>query len=195
MTVTVEALTGKDLQAAMDDLARLRIEVFRDYPYLYEGTLDYEANYLSVFASGRDGVIAAARDGDTIIGCATGSGLTAHHEEFARPFLKASYNIDKIFYCGESVLLPHYRGQGLGHAFFDMREAHAKKNGYTHCTFCAVVRPGNHPLKPQDYSPLDAFWQKRGYRKMPGLTASFSWKDIGEPHVTAHTMQFWMRDL
>ena len=38
----VRPLSGADLDAALPALARLRIEVFRAYPYLYEGSLAYE---------------------------------------------------------------------------------------------------------------------------------------------------------
>lgn len=39
--IDVRALTGLDLDAALDDMARLRIKVFRDWPYLYDGDVDY----------------------------------------------------------------------------------------------------------------------------------------------------------
>ncbi len=195
MALTTDTLTGSGLAAALDDLARLRIRVFRDFPYLYDGTLDYVAEYLAVFAQGKDGIIVAARDEDRIVGCATGSALTAHHAAFAQPFAERGYDLDQIFYCGESVLLPDYRGKGLGHAFFDHREAHARARGYRTSTFCGVVRPADHPLRPADYQPLDAFWQKRGYRRMEGMTASFDWKDIDQEQETPHLMQFWMREL
>jgi GNAT superfamily N-acetyltransferase len=194
-SITVSSLTGAALADALGDLARLRIRVFRDYPYLYDGTPDYEADYLSVFARGKDGLIAAARDGDSIIGCATGSALTAHHPEFAAPFIAQGYKVDDIFYCGESVLQPEYRGRGVGHAFFDHREAHARACGYKFTTFSSVVRPADHPLRPADYRPLDEFWRKRGYRKVDGVTASFDWKEIGQEEESAHAMQFWMREL
>ena len=42
MTVTTRVLTGDDLAAALPDVARLRIDVFRDWPYLYDGDADYE---------------------------------------------------------------------------------------------------------------------------------------------------------
>jgi GNAT superfamily N-acetyltransferase len=194
-SLTVASLTGADLAEALDDLARLRIRVFRDFPYLYDGTPDYEAEYLSVFANGKDGLIVAARDGGTVIGCATGSALTAHHAEFAEPFLAHGYKVDDIFYCGESVLLPEYRGRGLGHIFFDRREAHARARGYKFTTFSSVVRPADHSMRPANYRPLDEFWQKRGYRKLEGVTASFGWKEIGQKQESPHAMQFWMREL
>ena len=195
MAVTVEPLTGPDFEAALDDLARLRIHVFRDFPYLYDGTRDYEAKYLDRFARAKDGLIVAARDGDRIVGCATGSALSAHHAEFAAPFRAVGYELEDIFYCGESVLLVKYRGRGIGHAFFDRREAHARARGYKRVAFCAVVRPADHPLKPADYRPLDGFWQRRGYRRVEGLVTQFAWKDIDQDGETDKPMQFWMRDL
>lgn len=195
MTISLASLTGDELAAAVDDLARLRIRVFRDFPYLYDGTLDYETAYLGVFARAKDGIIVAARDHGRIVGCSTGSALTAHHDAFAEPFQAHGYRLDDIFYCGESVLLPEYRGKGLGHAFFDRREAHARDRGYRHSTFSSVVRPADHPLRPPEYKPLDGFWRKRGYEKVDGLVASFDWKDIDQPAPTPHAMQFWMRRL
>jgi GNAT superfamily N-acetyltransferase len=196
MTVRVVPLTGKDTGPALDTLARLRIAVFRDWPYLYDGTLAYEQMYLAKLAAAQGAVIVAVYDGDSIVGCATGAPMAEVEAGFAAPFKARGFDIGRIFYCGESVLLPAYRGRGLGHAFFDHREAQARAlGGFTHVAFCAVVRPDDHPLRPQDYVPLDAFWSKRGYAKADGLVARFAWKDIGEPVETEKPMQFWMRAL
>ncbi len=131
-----------------------------------------------------------------MIGAATAAPLLGHQDEFAEPFRMRGLGVSKIFYLGESVLLRPYRGRGLGHAFFDEREAHARDMGdYAMTTFCAVVRPDNHPLKPKDYVPLDAFWRKRGYEKVDGMIASFSWKDIDQPTETVKPMQFWAKAL
>lgn len=195
MTPDVAPLTGSALVAALDDLARLRIAVFRDFPYLYDGTREYEEKYLRLFAEGKDGIIVAARDGGEIVGCATGSALVTHHGPLQEPFRKAGYDLDTVFYCGESVLLPAYRGRGLGHAFFDHREAHARARGYRISAFCGVVRPEDHPQRPAGYQPLDPFWQRRGYRKAQGMFATFSWKDIGDTRESAKPMQFWLKEL
>ncbi len=191
----ISALTGPDLEAALPQLAALRIEVFRDYPYLYDGSPDYEQSYLQALIQSRDSIIVAAEDGGKIAGCATGSALEGHHEEFAAPFHEHGFNHNEIFYCAESVLLPSHRGRGLGHTFFDRRETHARARGHKYSAFCCVIRPDDHPLKPATYSPLETFWKKRGYRKAEGITAMFSWKDIDQPHETQHPMQFWMREL
>ncbi len=191
----ISTLTGHDLEKALPQLAALRIEVFRDFPYLYDGSLDYEESYLKALIESKDSIIVAAEDGGKIVGCATGSALEGHHQEFAAPFREHGFNPGEVFYCGESVLLPAYRGRGLGHIFFQEREAHAKARGYKYSAFCGVVRPNNHPLKPATYSPLDTFWKKRGYRKAEGMIAMFDWKDIDQAQETGHPMQFWIREL
>ncbi len=89
----------------LPDLARLRIIVFRDWPYLYDGTIEYEEKYLAKLAAAKDAVCVIARDGDEIVGASTAAPMIEHADEFAEPFEKAGYDIAKIFYCGESVLL------------------------------------------------------------------------------------------
>jgi GNAT superfamily N-acetyltransferase len=196
MTLRVEQLTGAAVRAAIPELARLRVDVFRDWPYLYDGTINYETAYLRRFAASKESILVSAHDGETMVGVATGAPLADHAEAFAKAFVGSGYDIDQIFYCGESVLLPAYRGRGLGHAFFDGREAHARALGrFTHITFCGVVRPDEHPLKPSDYRPLDAFWTKRGYGKVENLTTTFAWKEVGQANETPKLMQFWMKAL
>lgn len=196
MTLTVTSLTGDDLRPYLNDLARLRMTVFREWPYLYDGSLAYEKTYLEKFAAAEGAVCVIARDGDTVIGAATAAPMIEHANEFGAPFKAAGYDITKIFYCSESVLLTTYRGRGLGHAFFDEREAHgARLGGFTQSAFCRVIRPDDHPLKPKDYRPLDSFWKKRGYQPVDGIVATYPWTDIGEEEETDHRMQFWVKAL
>lgn len=196
MTITVEPLTGDDLRRALPDLARLRIAVFREWPYLYEGTLAYEQDYMAKFGAAQGAVIVAARDGATVVGAATATPMLGHSDAFAAPFRAHGHDVARIFYFGESVLLKAYRGRGIGHKFFDHREAHARSFGtYTHATFCSVVRPDDHPLKPADAQTHDAFWTKRGYAKADGVVAHFDWLELGESEKTTKPMQFWIRAL
>lgn len=195
-TITARALTGADLATALPELAQLRMTVFRDWPYLYDGSLAYEQDYLAKFAAARGAVCIAAYDGDRMVGASTGGPLFETDAEFIAPFTAAGYDTARVFYCGESVLLASHRGHGLGHVFFDGREVHARAlGGFTWSSFCRVVRPDDHPLKPKDYRPLDAFWQKRGYAPAPGIVASYEWKDIDQPAPAMHPMQFWLKPL
>jgi len=195
VTVAVRSLTGAALDAVLGDVAALRISVFRDWPYLYDGDLDYERGYLATYRDSAGAVVVGAFDGDRLIGAATGTPMEDHGEEFGAAFEGSGFALDQIFYCAESVLLPAYRGQGIGHAFFDAREGHARALGRRYSVFCRVLRPDSHPLYPAGYRPLDGFWRKRGYRPLDGVTADYVWKDVGEDAPTAKTMQFWLREL
>ncbi|MCA2009125.1 GNAT family N-acetyltransferase [Tritonibacter mobilis] len=195
MVLRIETLTGAALEAALDDVARLRIEVFRAWPYLYDGDLAYERDYLQSYRDSAGAVVVGAFDADRLVGAATGTPLADHADDFAAAFAESTLDMADIFYCAESVLLPAYRGQGAGHGFFDAREAHARELGFAKSAFCSVIRPKEHPLHPTGYTPLDPFWRKRGYQPLPGAVAEFAWKDIDQPKETTKTLQFWLRDL
>ena len=195
MSIEVLALTGDALEAALDDVARLRIAVFRAWPYLYDGHLDYERRYLKTYRKSENAILVGAFDNGRLIGASTGTPMEEHGDEFGAAFTATGIPLTDIFYCAESVLLPDYRGRGIGHAFFDTREAHARRLGRTHSAFCRVVRPEDHPLHPADYRPLDGFWRKRGYAPLEGAVAEYAWKDIGEAEESVKPMQFWIRAL
>lgn len=194
MSLEVRPLTGPALDAALDDVAGLRIEVFRAWPYLYDGDLAYERTYLQTYRDSPNAILVGAFDGPRLVGAATGTPME-EHPDFARPFAGTGMELTEIFYCAESVLLPAYRGQGAGHAFFDHREAHARALGRRWSAFCAVIRPEDHPGRPKGYRPLDGFWRKRGYRPLPSVVAEFSWRDIGDREETTKPLQFWIREL
>jgi GNAT superfamily N-acetyltransferase len=200
VTVTIEPLTGDAVKPALAAVARLRVAVFREWPYLYEGTEAYEQDYLDGLAAAAHAVIVVARDGDAIVGVATGAPLVSHTEEFIPLFEARGFDPRRVFYFAESVLLPAYRGRGIGHAFFEQREAVARQaigpaGAFTHAAFCGVVRPDDDPRRPAGYRPLDEFWSKRGYRRVDGLVGRYSWREIGQTEETAKPMQFWMRAL
>ena len=191
----VETLTGKAAETAIADLARLRIAVFRDFPYLYDGDLDYERKYLRKFAQLPESTLVVARDGAAIVGASTALPMAKAEEEVMAPFRAQGRDPAQHYYFGESVLLPAYRGQGVGVAFFARREERARALGFRYATFCAVDRPIDHPRRPRDYVPLDAFWTHRGYVKHPELVATFTWKEVDAAEETPKTMTFWVKTL
>lgn len=195
-TLQLRVFSGLDLVPWLGDLARLRIEVFRDYPYLYDGDIDYERRYLELFARTPESVAVLALDGDVVVGASTGLPLDAAEEAFQRPFREAGLEVSRWFYCAESVLLPAYRGHGIYPAFFDAREQHAGTLGRFACVcFCAVERPADHPLRPSGYRPLDGGWRGRGYVRRDDLRTTFAWKDVFESEESDKPMVFWVKPL
>ncbi len=192
--IRIERYSGKALEQYIPELARLRIEVFYDFPYLYDGDLDYEKEYLQTYINCPESVIVIAFDGDKVIGASTAIPMKYETDDVKRPFIKYGYNPEEIFYCGESVLNKNYRGLGIGVRFFEQREAHAEQlGGFKHICFCCVERPLDHPRRPADYVPLDKFWNKRGYVKHPELTTTYVWKDLDEDKETPKPMTFWLK--
>jgi len=191
----IECLRGAEIAGQLDALAEVRIAVFRAFPYLYEGSRDYEAKYLDLYVQCPRSLAVLVWDGARCIGASTVLPLADAGAEAQQPFIAGGHAIDQIDYFGESVLLPEYRGRGLGVQFFELREAHAREHGLKVCAFCSVQRPDDHPARPAGYVPNDAFWTKRGYRKAPEITTTFSWPDIGATESTAKPMTFWLRTL
>jgi GNAT superfamily N-acetyltransferase len=195
VSVRVEPVSGGEIERHLDELAALRIEVFREYPYLYDGTLDYERRYLRGYAASPRSVVVLALDGERAVGAATALPLRDHSEGLTPVLAAAGFDPDRIYYFGESVLRASYRGRGIGHAFFDHREAAARRHGFSIATFCAVTRPADHPRRPAGYVPHDAFWRKRGYEPRPDIVASFEWRDLDEAAESPKPMMFWVKEL
>jgi GNAT superfamily N-acetyltransferase len=189
-------MTGAALDRYIPDLARLRMSVFRDFPYLYLGTEDYERQYLESYVRSPMSIVVLALDGDRAIGASTGLPLEHEPSYVTDPFTARGLDITTYFYFGESVLEKSYRGRGIGVRFFEEREKHARSFGrFATACFCAVERPATHPLRPANYAPLNEFWTHRGYRKDPTLVAQFEWRDLDRAEPTAKPMAFWFKRL
>ena len=184
---------GAELEPYIDGLGRLRISVFREYPYLYDGSLEYERDYLTSYLKSPRSFVALVLDQGQVVGATTCMPMADEGPEFQAAFVNAGYDLENICYFGESILLPEYRGQGLGKEFFQRREAHARSIAATITTFCAVDRPSEHPRRPAGYTPLDGLWTKQGYTKHPELQATFVWKEIDEAAESSKTLTFWLK--
>lgn len=195
--MTLKCLNGPEAKPYILDIARIRMTVFRSFPYLYEGDFQYEAEYLKTYLGSSDSIVIIVRDGDRVVGAATGLPLD-HQEvpEFQKPFLEKKIDVTPIFYFGESVLLKPYRGRGWGVRFFQEREAHARRLGrFDTIAFCSVDRPQDHPLRPVNYIPLDRFWMRRGFTCNPDLRGSLFWKDIDGEEESPKPMVFWTKKV
>ncbi|MEQ7867486.1 GNAT family N-acetyltransferase [Xanthomonas sp. WHRI 8393] len=194
-SLIVETVRGTQVLPHLAAVAQLRIAVFRAWPYLYEGDADYERGYLAAYAASPDSVFVLARDGDAVIGASTGLPLLDDSEAFHAPFRAAGIDPASVFYFGESVLLPDYRGQGIGHAFFDQREAHAHALGcFALTAFCAVERAEDDPRKPADHRPNDVFWRKRGYAPQADMRVQLAWTELQHGEID-HSLRVWTRPL
>ena len=195
-SIEIAVCVGEALRPFIPALASLRVRVFRAWPYLYDGDQNYEEHYLQSYARSPNAAVILARDGDTVIGASTCLPMTDETPNVQEPFVQRGWDPADFFYFGESVLLPDYRGRGLGVTFFEKREEHAKSvSNCAYAGFCSVVRGDDHPARPPGFTKLDEFWTHRGFTRRPDLVCRMSWKDVGEPGETAKDLVFWLKSL
>jgi GNAT superfamily N-acetyltransferase len=191
MALRFETLTGDALHPWLPALSRLRIAVFRDWPYLYRGDREAEARYLRHYAASPGACVVLALEGDRAVGAATCAPMTGWPRD---AFAAAGRDPARYCYFGESVLLPPYRGQGAGVRFFELREAHARALGLPRATFCAVRRAADDPRHPAGHVPLDGFWRNRGYAPA-GISGTLAWREVAARGERPHWLDFWERVL
>lgn len=194
--IHIRSFTGSGLKTWLHPIAKLRMEVFKDYPWFEEPNLDQQTESLRKIASCKESISVLIFDNTTLVGASLGYPLNIEEPALLRPFRDRQLEIDSYFYFGESTLLKHYRGRGIGHHFFDAREAHvAHFKKYKHICFCTPNCPESDSSRPKDFvSPVD-FWRKRGYIHHPEMKCLLFWNTLEKAHPSEHQMSFWIRDL
>jgi len=96
--LTIARVRGAAVLPYLEGVAELRIAVFREFPYLYDGDPAYEREYLRVYAASEKSVIVLALDDGRIVGASTGLPLAESDADFRRPFERAGYPVEEVFY-------------------------------------------------------------------------------------------------
>jgi len=186
---------GQAIEHYFADLSRIRITVFKEWPYLYQGSIKYERDYLQHYFNHERSLCILCLHDHQVVGISTLMPLAGEHDDLKKPLQDAGYDISKIFYYSESCLLKPFRGQGAYAEFFRRRQAHVNSFGadYERICFCSVVRPDEHPLKPADYRPLYDTWRNYGFEKVDDVQMSFLWQDLDQDVETRKFLDVWMK--
>ncbi|HYQ93023.1 MAG TPA: GNAT family N-acetyltransferase, partial [Candidatus Competibacteraceae bacterium] len=83
----IERLSGKSIERYLPELARLRITVFREFPYLYNGSQEYEEKYLATYVDVPDSVMVLVWSDATVVGASSGLPMAVETPETIQPFL------------------------------------------------------------------------------------------------------------
>lgn len=195
-TIRFLHLQGKEIIPYLPDLMQLRLKIFKEYPYLYEGHSQDEENYIKKFINQERAIFLLALSDKKVVGVATALPLEFESEAIKKPFLEHRFDISKMFYLGEQILLPEYRGQGFGGRFFIECERLIKNfEQYAIITFCAIKRSENDPRRPAEYRALDNYFKRQGYEKHPELIAELNWTEIGDKEKSPHLLVFWLKKI
>ena len=193
--INEQLLTGTAIADTLDDLATLRLEIFPEYPYLYQGRREDEFTYLGTYVEAPDACVILPYDGSAIIGAATGMPLIHEDAQMIDAFSGSTFPLNEAYYVGELLLLPAYRNCGLCQKLLDLLESHIRSLGRYHTLTCATVeRPDDHPLRPRDFIPITRFLARTGFIRLPGVTTHFMWQEI-DGVKRDHPMQFWSKEL
>lgn len=115
---------------------------------------------------------------------------------FVKPFTEAGLNCSEYACFGECILLPEYRGAGMGRKLVELASAHALALGRRKQCLCMVDREADHPLRPAGYMSVDGFCRELGFVRRPELQAEGWWEQVdgrpGEP--VRNTLTFWTRE-
>jgi GNAT superfamily N-acetyltransferase len=194
--LSIRSVEGAKIQEYVGELASLRMTGFSEYPYLYDGDLEYERRYLQTYVDAPECIVVLALDGDRVVGASTAIPLAAYSREMQAPLLEGGLDIQTLFYIGEVILLAPYRGQGFGVRFFEEMEAYARRlNRFETAVLCTVERPPDHPRRPTGYRDLDGFWNRLGYYKQSEFQCRFDWKEHGEAKASPKVMAFWFKNF
>jgi len=191
-----QVVTGHQFTQHINAIAHLRIAIFKEYPYLYDGKLADEATYLKSYAASKNTLLIIAKDQGKIVGAITGIPLAETDEIFRMPFEKYHFSVHSIFYLGEILLFKEYRGKGVGYKMYKMLEDLVRKNKqYEKIAIAEVLRDENDPRKPHNYVSVHKLWERLGFIEHPELIVQIPYKEIDSEKKVPHSLIFSFKDL
>jgi len=194
--LSIARFHGPGVEDHLRAIADLRMRVFRDWPYLYDGDEQTERDYLQIYLNSVRSFVLLVFDGDDLVGMTSAMPLADEDLRIQAPFHENGFDVQRVFYFPEAILLPAYRGRGLYRRFFHEREDHARSFGeYDWVTLCTVDRPRDHPAQPTDYQPLDPIWQRFGFERRADIATTFAWLDVGDEAETTKPLVYWLKSL
>lgn len=194
--IHVRSFSGAGIKPYIHSIAKLRSEVLRDYPYFEEPDLNYNTQYLRDISSCKEAIAVLIFDNTTLVGVSLGYPFALERGLFHQPFKEKQLDIATYYFFGESILLKPYRGRGIGHHFFDAREAHvAHLHAFKHICFCVPLQIESSEGRPSDFVPLHDFWRKRGYVHHPEMSIHASKNRTEGAPPQESLMTFWIKEI
>lgn len=186
---------GQDAKPYFADMARMRIELFREFPYLYEGNIEGEREHLEKYFSCPQAHVLLVFAADAVVGFSTSIPLIHEIPELREPYEKCGFAPQEGLYLGEAMLEAPQRGQGILRVFFEYHERTAQQLGLRFTTLMTVDRPYNHPLCPAQYTPMDILLAHFTYEKIPGCVVKIEWPQVDTGRTEPNVLSTWQKML
>jgi len=193
----IKVIAPEDIHSYVEDIARLRVTVFKEYPYLYDGNFDDELLYAQKFVNSPNSLVCLLFDKNKVVGALTGLPL-AYEDVLIRDTWEQNSNtpLSSVYYFSEMLMYSEYRKHGYGSKLFVTGENCVKQySSFDTITLITIHRNNNHPLQPTSYKPLDHFCEIHGYTKHDDITCIISWKEIGASEASQNELIYWSKIL
>ena len=196
-----EAVLGSGIAEMLDDVASLRIELFRHYPYLYDDDLGYEKNYLKGLSENEESFVVAAYRDDEVVGAATALPLLSSAEILngvREHFSRAGFSPSTCYYYSEILVRPAQRYHGIAKEFYRRRDETAIRLGYSTVCFAALNAEEIRSPRPSDYFDPSDMWRRMGFVQHRDIYVDHRWPTLQPDGTTLemkHRLYFWIRHL
>lgn len=190
--VEFKAFYGEEARPYKNDIAKIRTEMFREFPYLYDGSEEYEKEYLETYFKCPKALVILAFVNGKVRGFSSSIPLDSENDEITQPFRDSNIDMADYYYIGEVMLRPELQKMGLTHKFYGFHFDAFLKGGYKAATFLTVQRDADHPQRPKDYTPIDGICKYFGFRKDPKLIGEMEWKRVDTGKDEINTVDYWV---
>ena len=181
----------------IEKIALLRLQVLLEFPYLYEGKINFEKDLLKTYSNSANSLAGLLLHDDEVVGVTTCIPLSEESDEMQRMFTNQGYDTKRIFYFGESLIDKKYRNFDVMREFFKRMEEHVfdvhPQSEYA--VFGSIKRSKNHSLYTSSYKELTDFWSDLGYKEDRKLFLEYKWKDINKKTDSLKKMVFWKKKI
>ncbi|HEV2601175.1 MAG TPA: hypothetical protein VGT41_02655 [Candidatus Babeliales bacterium] len=195
-------LTGKELQDIALFMIQQRIEIMRDYPYLYQGDMNEEIIYMQQFISLPHAAAAVAYLHDQPVGFVSGTSFLDYESDMrgsSALFMEHGLDPKDFYYIPEAMIMAEHRRKSLFKSLHHLIELHAQSLGYK--ALCLLSENHDqHPLKPIDYRGPDGAFTRAGYSKTDMIMVIspdvFVWPTIqpdGSIKIQTHFLAYWIK--
>lgn len=196
---SIALFSGDTIQEILPFPQQMCLTYYREYPYLYEGTLEEQQAYHSWLSKLKHSAVAIAYYGNKPVGFLSGAAFidfAEHYTGSLTVFKNAGLDPAQYYYFADVIIEKEHRGHSLCKKLFAVLEQYAINLGYA--KNCLVVEShATHPCKPADYRELGNLWIRLGYAESPA-TISFKWNTIqpdGTQERQEHPLRYWMKNL
>jgi len=190
--VAERVFRGLSVSPYVKDIAKLRIETLKDFPYLYKGDLKKEIEFLEkTYLSSNDSWFLLYISSSGVAGGIGITPLEMLSDEIKEPLIINGADITNYMYIGEAMLLKGYRDRGLFKNMLSFAEKQSKDAGKKYVAFSYVERE---KMNNQSCRSGDSLWEKYGYYKIDECIEQ-KWMRSDTNKIEANRLFLWEKPL